>query len=100
MLTPKKHHLISQPEPADIDTINYHIKIIDYGMAKELDYSQKSMTNMVGSLFYRAPELLLGCKRYGKSVDIWALGCIFYFITTNTILFKGSNEIEQFTRVA
>jgi serine/threonine protein kinase len=91
MLAPKNSHLISQPEPADIDTNNYDVKIIDCGMAKELDYEDKSMTNMVGSLFYRAPELLLGSKNYGKGVDIWALGCIFHFIVTNTILFKGEN---------
>jgi hypothetical protein len=36
MLSPKNQHLVSQPEPADIDTLNYHVKIIDYGMAKEL----------------------------------------------------------------
>ncbi len=66
MLVPKKHHLAPQPEPADIDTHNYEVKIIDFGMAKEVESSQSIMTNMVGSLFYRPPELLLGAKRYGK----------------------------------
>lgn len=91
MLSPKNHHVLSQPEPADIDTNNYHIKIIDLGMAKELDYSQKSMTNMVGSLFYRAPELLMGVRKYGAEVDVWALGCIFHYMVTGNILFKGEN---------
>jgi serine/threonine protein kinase len=36
------------------------------------------MTNEVGSLYYRAPELLLGAKKYDFSVDIWSLGCLFY----------------------
>jgi len=36
------------------------------------------MTNVVGSLFYRAPELILGRKRYGYEIDVWSLGCIFY----------------------
>lgn len=36
MLSPKNPHGLSQPEPADIDTNNYNIKIIDLGMAKEL----------------------------------------------------------------
>lgn len=34
MLSPKNTHIISQPEPTDIDTNNYDIKIIDLGMAK------------------------------------------------------------------
>lgn len=98
MLSSKKTHLLSQPEPTDIDTNNYHVKIIDCGMAKETDYS-RSMTNMVGSLFYRAPELLLGCKSYAKGVDIWALGCIFHFMVTGNTLFKAENELEQFKRI-
>lgn len=98
MLSSKKTHLLSQPEPTDIDTLNYHVKIIDCGMAKETDYS-RSMTNMVGSLFYRAPELLLGCKSYAKPVDVWALGCIFHFMVTGNTLFKAENELEQFKRI-
>ena len=99
MLAPKNTHMQSQPEPADIDTNNYNVKIIDLGMAKELDFSQKSMTNMVGSLHYRAPELLLGSKKYGPEVDVWALGCIFHFIVTGNTLFKGENEIDQLKKI-
>ena len=53
------------------------------------------MTNQVGTLYYRAPELLVGSKRYSNKVDIWALGCIFYFMQTGTLLFKGNSEIDQ-----
>ncbi len=92
MLAPRKAHLLSQPEPSEIDTLNYHVKLIDCGMAKELD-SSRSMTNLVGSLFYRSPELLLGCKSYSKAVDVWALGCIFHFMVTGSTLFKADNEL-------
>ena len=51
------------------------------------------MTNQVGTLYYRAPELLMGTKRYDNKIDIWALGCIFYFMQTGTLLFKASNEL-------
>lgn len=57
------------------------------------------MTNMVGSLFYRAPELLMGCRAYGAEVDIWALGCIFHYMVTGNILFKGESEIDQLKRI-
>lgn len=99
MLVPKNPQAQSQPEPADIDANNYHLKIIDLGMAKELDFSQKSMTNMVGSLHYRAPELLLGAKRYGAEVDVWALGCIFHFMVTGNTLFKGESELDQLKKI-
>jgi cyclin-dependent kinase 8/11 len=32
---------------------------------------------VVVTLWYRAPELLLGTKHYTKAVDMWAIGCIF-----------------------
>lgn len=31
----------------------------------------------VVTLWYRAPEILLGCKYYSTPVDIWSVGCIF-----------------------
>ncbi|KAJ7295101.1 hypothetical protein O6H91_Y212900 [Diphasiastrum complanatum] len=34
-------------------------------------------TLCVGTRWYRAPELLYGATRYGNSVDLWAVGCIF-----------------------
>lgn len=34
-------------------------------------------TPQVVTLWYRAPEILLGCKYYSTAVDIWSLGCIF-----------------------
>lgn len=29
------------------------------------------------TLWYRAPEILLGSKFYSTAVDIWSIGCIF-----------------------
>ena len=30
------------------------------------------------TLWYRAPEILLGQKEYSTPIDIWSIGCIFY----------------------
>jgi len=30
------------------------------------------------TLWYRAPEILLGQKEYSTPVDMWSVGCIFY----------------------
>ena len=32
---------------------------------------------VVVTLWYRAPELLLGARHYTCAVDVWAVGCIF-----------------------
>ena len=58
------------------------------------------MTNQVGTLFYRAPELLVGEKQYNSKVDIWSLGCIFYFMQTGTTLFRGTSETDQLKTIA
>ena len=54
MLGPKGT-LSPGPNPVAMSTENYSVKIIDYGMAREEDWTNNGMTNMVGSLFYRAP---------------------------------------------
>ena len=38
---------------------------------------QRQLTSHVATRFYRAPELILLEKDYGKAVDIWACGVIF-----------------------
>lgn len=82
-------------EPVEISPAFYWVKLIDFGMAREVAWEGREMTNQVGSLYYRAPELLLGERRYGSKVDVWSLGCIFYFMQTGSILFKGTSEVDQ-----
>lgn len=51
------------------------------------------------TLWYRAPEILLGVKRYSQSVDIWSLGCIFAELALSRPLFKGDSEIGQLYKI-
>ncbi|XP_018416283.1 PREDICTED: cyclin-dependent kinase 2 isoform X4 [Nanorana parkeri] len=53
----------------------------------------------VVTLWYRAPEILLGCKYYSTAVDIWSLGCIFAEMITRRALFPGDSEIDQLFRI-
>merc|ERR1719221_888195 len=53
------------------------------------------LTDYVATRWYRAPELLLGSTRYGKDVDIWALGCIMGELTDGQPLFAGESEVDQ-----
>lgn len=57
------------------------------------------MTNEVGTLSYRAPELLLGETRYTKAVDLWAVGCIFYELIKRTTLFTGKTDSELLAKI-
>lgn len=56
------------------------LKIADFGMARIFKSPAKAMAKSeseVVTLFYRAPELLLGAHSYGPAVDVWAAGCVF-----------------------
>lgn len=53
----------------------------------------------MGSLYYRAPELLLGTRHYDFSIDVWSLGCVFYEILTKRVLFKGESQIDQLHKI-
>ncbi len=50
------------------------------------------------TLWYRAPELLLGTTSYSTAVDIWSAGCIFAEMITGRPLFAGT-ETDQLLRV-
>ena len=52
------------------------IKLADFGLARYYNAEDKDRpyTNKVITLWYRAPELLLGEERYGPAIDIWSCG--------------------------
>ena len=51
------------------------------------------------TLWYRAPELLLGIKEYSTPIDVWSIGCIFgEFLTMNPV-FPGESEIDELNRI-
>ena len=51
------------------------------------------------TLWYRAPEVLLGCQRYSGAVDVWSVGCIFAEMFLKKPLFQGDAEIDQLFRI-
>lgn len=53
----------------------------------------------VVTLWYRAPEILLGARNYSTPVDIWSLGCIFAEMLTHNALFPGDCEIDELFRI-
>ncbi|CAL1284399.1 unnamed protein product [Larinioides sclopetarius] len=76
-----------------------NIKLADFGLARAFSLPIKAYTHEIVTLWYRAPEILLGVKEYSTSVDIWSLGCIFAEMLTKRPLFPGDSEIDQLFRV-
>lgn len=52
------------------------------------------MTEYVATRWYRSPELLVG-QPYGKSADIWAVGCMIGELVDGQPMFPGDDEIDQ-----
>jgi cyclin-dependent kinase 12/13 len=70
------------------------LKLADFGLATNYHIKNHFSTNVV-TLWYRAPELLLGLNEYGPAVDIWSAGCIFIELLTRKSPFPGKNEQHQ-----
>ncbi|XP_025884513.1 cyclin-dependent kinase E-1 isoform X2 [Solanum lycopersicum] len=67
------------------------VKIADFGLARIYQAPLKPLAEngVVVTIWYRAPELLLGAKHYTSAVDMWAVGCIFAELLTLKPLFQG-----------
>lgn len=71
------------------------IKIADFGLARKYEVPLKPMTPCVVTLWYRAPELLLGAKEQSVGVDMWSAGCILGELLAHKPLLPGNTEIHQ-----
>ncbi|KAL3073672.1 hypothetical protein niasHT_039212 [Heterodera trifolii] len=75
------------------------IKLADFGLARSFSLPSRCYTHEVVTLWYRAPEILLGAQFYSTAVDIWSLACIFAECIRNEPLFRGDSEIDQLFRI-
>jgi len=55
----------------------------------------RSLTNRVITLWYRPPELLLGCTEYTDKIDMWSVGCIIVEMLRRSGFLKGTTEASQ-----
>ena len=80
-------------KPANIMvTSKGEIRIGDLGLARLFYkplHSLFSGDKVVVTIWYRAPELLLGSRHYTPAVDLWAVGCIFAELLSLRPIFKG-----------
>ena len=75
------------------------IKVADFGLARAFGIPIKTLTHEILTLWYRAPEILLGQKEYSTPVDIWSIGLIFYEMAHRKPLFAGDCEIDQIFKI-
>ena len=75
------------------------LKIADFGMARYTGDPPPKLTQVVTTLWYRAPEIILGAEEYGAEIDIFSIGCIFSELLASNPLCAGKNEVDQLAKV-
>ncbi|KAJ1295461.1 hypothetical protein BS78_01G226200 [Paspalum vaginatum] len=75
------------------------LKICDFGLATpaHLPFPEEDPSR-VGTMWYRAPELVMGRRRYGAPVDMWALGCVMFELLTGQLLFADVETEDDLLR--
>lgn len=71
------------------------VVIADFGLSRSIEIEMPSYSTDVVSLWYRAPEILMGSSKYIYNIDIWSLGCVFYETITGEVLFSSDSEESQ-----
>ena len=57
---------------------SYQLKLIDFGLSKVLNTMDDIMNGEVGTLYYMAPEVIMG--NYNEKCDVWSSGVILYIM--------------------
>ena len=74
------------------------IKLADFGLSRSYSLNNgqpNRYTNKVVTLWYRPPELLLGERNYGPSIDMWGVGCLMAEMWTRRPILQGDSEVGQ-----
>jgi serine/threonine protein kinase len=92
------HHDL-KPQNILVDASHTNVKVADFGLARSFLPPFKAYTDKVVTLWYRAPELLLGVSSYSTGIDMWSIGCIFAEMLTREPLFRAESEIGLLHKV-
>lgn len=79
-----------------------HLKLADFGLARKACFHPEgdiNLTTQVVSLWYRPPEILLGCNYYDNGIDNYATGCVIAELLLGQPLIKGTSEIDQISKI-
>ena len=80
-------------------TSRHHLKLADFGLARTISKvdskTNLNLTNNVVTLWYKAPELILGSRCYTESVDIWSAACVLAELELGRPLFPGRTDVEE-----
>ena len=75
---------------------NCIVKLGDFGSSRIItNYNNGNLTPLVGTKWYKAPEIIFGNKIYDKTADIWSFGCLMAELFLLEPLFPGATDFEM-----
>ncbi|KAH9846601.1 Pkinase-domain-containing protein [Lenzites betulinus] len=75
------------------------LKLGDFGLARAFGVPVNTFSNEVVTLWYRAPDVLMGSRTYSTSIDVWSCGCIFAEMISGVPLFRGRDNQDQLLHI-
>ncbi|EEF40524.1 cdk1, putative [Ricinus communis] len=87
-------HRDMKPKNLLIDMDKGVLKIADFGLARAVGIPVNTLSTTIGTMSYRAPEILFGSTKYSASVDVWSTGCIFAEMVIGRPLFRGMFDAD------
>uniref|UniRef100_A0AAQ5YG70 Protein kinase domain-containing protein n=1 Tax=Amphiprion ocellaris TaxID=80972 RepID=A0AAQ5YG70_AMPOC len=87
-------HMDLKPDNIMVDRSHQplKVKLIDFGLARPV--SALHQGDCMGTLFYCAPEMLLGVP-FDESIDIWALGQVMAELAMGCWLYPGDTHYDM-----
>jgi serine/threonine protein kinase len=75
------------------------VKVLDFGLVKldrpdAVNHSLSRADRITGTPAYLAPELVTGQGSVDGRADIYALGCVAYYLLTGRLVFEGDSAIQ------
>jgi serine/threonine-protein kinase len=83
-------------------TMHDFVKVLDFGLVK-LDSARRTDKDAInlsgenswsGTPGYMAPEVVLGAADTDHRVDLYALGCVAYWLLTGKMVFEGETVVQ------
>jgi len=92
-------HRDLKPQNLLINKLTGELKLADFGLARAFGIPVRSFSHEVVTLWYRAPDVLLGSTKYSTPIDIWSAGCILAEMATGSPLFPGSDNHDELDKI-
>ncbi len=79
---------------------NDFIKVLDFGLARAVsregqDVRMTGVGTMIGTPAFMAPEQILAETESDARADVYALGCVAYWLLTGELVFAGKSPMQM-----